>query len=97
LLYYHDNPETQDSSIVASITEDVDIENLEAMCTCFGSYMFNIDKEGAALGFEYDGIDEPVVNAETGTFDVIECAVEDYFIKDYEFINNQNIVLSFED
>lgn len=93
LVYYSDNLSDIDLTSYDKNTQG--LENvLIARCKNTGSYMFNIDKEGKALGFEYNG--EPEGENSENYF-----PIKDYYIslsdENYQYIQNeQEFTFKFE-
>lgn len=57
IVYYSDNDSIQDLTLYEGTEEGLE-NTLAGACKNTGSYMFNIDKEGKALGFEVEEISE---------------------------------------
>ena len=93
LVYYSDNLDDIDLTSYDKTTQG--LENvLIAGCKNTGSYMFNIDKEGKALGFEYAG--DPEGENNENYF-----PIKDYYIslsnENYQYIwNAQELSFKFE-
>lgn len=90
IVYYSDNEDTSEDLTEFEAKDASNVEKqLILKCSNTGSYMFNIDKEGKALGFEIEELSE-----ETETFDF---PLEDYYLKSILTYDNNIINCEFED
>lgn len=86
LVYYNDN--NLEDLNANNIQNESQMLSLISNSTPTGSYMFNIDKEGKVLGFEYE--------RETPTTTTIQAELEDAYIENYNTDDNGKMVLELD-